>query len=189
MNVAARPAGYDGNWPVRYDGRERYEWPDHHHWHGHHWHGRVLWHAGPGLIGLMILGFLFCWPLGVVALALMIWSAKMTCGHRGGGHWGESHGGEGRWAGRWQERMMAKRAHWEQRMAEHMERHQQRSGTGNRAFDEYRAETLRRLEDEEKEFREFLNNLRFAKDKAEFDDFLANRRGPTPPEADAPPQN
>jgi len=84
---------------------------------------------------------------------------------------------------------MAKRARWEQRMAEHMERHHQRSGTGNRAFDEYRAETLRRLEDEEKEFREFLNNLRFAKDKAEFDDFLANRRSPAPPETDAPIQN
>ena len=61
--------------------------------------------------------------------------------------------------------------------------------SGNRAFDEYRAETLRRLEDEEKEFREFLNNLRFAKDKAEFDDFLANRRSPAPPETDAPIQN
>jgi hypothetical protein len=143
-----------------------------------------MWHAGPGLIGLMVLGFLFCWPLGVVALALMIWSVKMTCGHGGERHWGGGH-----WGAHWQERMMAKRARWEQRMAEHMERHHQRSGTGNRAFDEYRAETLRRLEDEEKEFREFLNNLRFAKDKAEFDDFLANRRGPTPPETDAPPQS
>ena len=84
---------------------------------------------------------------------------------------------------------MAKRARWEQRMAEHFERHHSSPSRGNRAFDEYRAETLRRLEDEEKEFREFLNNLRFAKDKAEFDDFLANRRPPTPPEADAPPQN
>ena len=37
---------------------------------------------------------------------------------------------------------------------------------------------LRRLEDEEKEFREFLNQLRFAKDKAEFDTFLAQRRDP-----------
>ena len=63
-----------------------------------------------------------------------------------------------------------------------------RAGSGNRAFDEYRAETLRRLEDEEKEFREFLNQLRFAKDKAEFDDFLANRRPPAPPEPDAPSQ-
>ena len=89
---------------------------------------------------------------------------------------------------------MAKRARWEQRMTEHFERHHRPASTGNRAFDEYRAETLRRLEDEEKEFREFLNNLRFAKDKAEFDDFLTNRRKPPTsetgsPETDTPPQN
>ncbi len=78
---------------------------------------------------------------------------------------------------------MARRARWEQKFAEHHDRYHQRSGSGNRAFDEYRAETLRRLEDEEKEFKEFLNQLRFAKDKAEFDDFLANRRPPAAPEA------
>ena len=41
--------------------------------------------------------------------------------------------------------------------------------SGNRAFDEYRTETLRRLEDEQREFREFLDRLRVAKDKTEFD--------------------
>ncbi len=60
--------------------------------------------------------------------------------------------------------------------------------TGNRAFDEYRAETLRRLEEEQREFREFLDRLRHAKDKAEFDEFMAERRrrgqsaGPQPQE-------
>ena len=64
------------------------------------------------------------------------------------------------------------------------------ASSGNRAFDEYRAETLRRLEDEQKEFAAFLDRLRFAKDKAEFDDFLSNRRNrPAAPEADNPPQN
>jgi Protein of unknown function (DUF2852) len=48
--------------------------------------------------------------------------------------------------------------------------------SGNRAFDEYRADTLRRLEDEQREFREFLDRLRFAKDKTEFDQFMAERR-------------
>ena len=47
--------------------------------------------------------------------------------------------------------------------------------SGNRAFDEYRAETLRRLEDEQRDFFEFLNRLRQAKDKAEFDQFMAER--------------
>ncbi len=62
--------------------------------------------------------------------------------------------------------------------------------SGNRAFDEYRTETLRRLEDEQKEFATFLDRLRFARDKAEFDAFMdERRRTPTPPEppAAAPP--
>jgi Protein of unknown function (DUF2852) len=45
----------------------------------------------------------------------------------------------------------------------------------NRAFDEYRQETLRRLEEEQREFQEFLVRLRMAKDKAEFDQFMAER--------------
>jgi hypothetical protein len=48
--------------------------------------------------------------------------------------------------------------------------------SGNRAFDEYRADTLRRLEEEQREFKEFLQRLRFAKDRAEFDQFMAERR-------------
>jgi len=48
--------------------------------------------------------------------------------------------------------------------------------SGNRAFDDYRADTLRRLEEEQREFREFLERLRLAKDKTEFDQFMAERR-------------
>jgi hypothetical protein len=40
--------------------------------------------------------------------------------------------------------------------------------SGNRAFDEYRTETLRRLEEEQVEFKNFLDRLRHAKDKEEF---------------------
>lgn len=48
--------------------------------------------------------------------------------------------------------------------------------TGNVAFDEYREETLRRLEDEQNAFEGFLGNLRRAKDRAEFDQFMTERR-------------
>jgi hypothetical protein len=53
---------------------------------------------------------------------------------------------------------------------------------------EYREETLRRLEEEQREFLEFLDRLRHAKDKAEFDQFMAERRAyrdapPSPPTA------
>ena len=50
------------------------------------------------------------------------------------------------------------------------------ASSGNRAFDDYRSETLKRLEDEQREFKDFLERLRFAKDRAEFDQFMAARR-------------
>jgi hypothetical protein len=62
------------------------------------------------------------------------------------------------------------------------------SSSGNRAFDEYRSETLKRLEDEQREFKDFLARLRFAKDRAEFDQFMAERRG-RPPEPDSRPES
>jgi glutathione synthase/RimK-type ligase-like ATP-grasp enzyme len=52
--------------------------------------------------------------------------------------------------------------------------------SGNTAFDEYRAETMRRLEEEQNEFVNFLDRLRQAKDKAEFDQFMAERRNAPP---------
>jgi hypothetical protein len=54
------------------------------------------------------------------------------------------------------------------------------STSGNRAFDDYRAETLKRLEEEQREFKDFLARLRFARDRSEFDQFMAERRGQPP---------
>ena len=47
--------------------------------------------------------------------------------------------------------------------------------SGNSAFDAYKADTLRRLEDEQENFEAFLQRLREAKDKAEFDQFMDDR--------------
>ena len=89
---------------------------------------------------------------------------------------------------RWQRRMerMQQRMSRMQATAERWScgsRADRRAATGNHAFDEYRAETLRRLEDEQREFMTFLDRLRHAKDKAEFDQFMAERgrrgNGPT----------
>lgn len=44
--------------------------------------------------------------------------------------------------------------------------------TGNASFDTYRAEVLDRLQDEQTSFVSFLDRLRDAKDKAEFDRFM-----------------
>ncbi len=57
------------------------------------------------------------------------------------------------------------------------------ASTGNRAFDEYRARELERLEEERRKldqeahaFAEFVEELKRAKDRDEFDAFMARRR-------------
>lgn len=47
--------------------------------------------------------------------------------------------------------------------------------SGNTAFDAYKSETLKRLEDEQAAFEAFLQRLRDAKDKSEFDQFMDER--------------
>ena len=108
----------------------------------------------PAWIALMLLGFIYWWPVGLATLAFLIGSGRMSSWKSVGmSRW---HGGmdQMRTAGTW----------W------------QPSRSGNQAFDEYRTETLRRLEDEQHEFQDFLRRLRQAKDKAEFDQFMAERR-------------
>jgi len=66
--------------------------------------------------------------------------------------------------------------------------------TGNQAFDSYRDETLKRLREEQSSFESFLERLRQAKDKAEFDQFINEQRtggivqgvGPAAPTAGNP---
>ncbi|SHG27749.1 DUF2852 domain-containing protein [Cognatishimia maritima] len=49
------------------------------------------------------------------------------------------------------------------------------SSSGNSAFDAYRDETIARLEEEQANFEAFLERLREAKDKSEFDQFMDER--------------
>ena len=63
-------------------------------------------------------------------------------------------------------------------------------GSGNAAFDAYKREQMKRLdeerrklEDEQKAFREFVEKVRRAKDQDEFDRFMADRNAPSAPEA------
>jgi hypothetical protein len=110
----------------------------------------------PAWIVLMILGFWAWWPLGLVILAFIIGSGRMGC-------W--SHHGMNRWQDK-MDRVRSKVDWWGTTSP----------SSGNRAFDEYRSDTLHRLEEEQREFKEFLQRLRFAKDRAEFDQFMAERR-------------
>lgn len=47
--------------------------------------------------------------------------------------------------------------------------------SGNAAFDAYRAETLKRLDDERDAFARFVTRLRESRDRAEFDQYLADK--------------
>jgi Protein of unknown function (DUF2852) len=147
----------------------------------------------PAWIALIVLGFWAWWPLGLAMLAFTIWSGRMGCGyHHAYGH------------DRWQHKMerLQRKMDWmKSRMSGNSwggnasrdnpwggNPWREPPSSGNRAFDEYRMETLRRLEDEQREFRDFLQRLRFAKDKTEFDQFMAERRDRPEPES-PPPQN
>lgn len=131
----------------------------------------------PAWIALMVLGFIVFWPIGLAILAYLLWSGRMGCG------W--NRGDMERWREHAADRWERKRERWERHMQKWGGHH--RGGlrpTGNRAFDEYREEALRRLEEEAQEFRAFLERLRMAKDRQEFDEYMRERRNrpsdPTP---------
>lgn len=102
----------------------------------------------PIWIALLVLSFVVFWPIGLALLAFLLTSGRI--GHRGYGCTGfRRHRG-------WQS------PRWH-------------SHSGNTAFDEYREQTLERLEEEQREFHDFLRQLRMAKDRTEFDRFMASR--------------
>jgi Protein of unknown function (DUF2852) len=107
-------------------------------------------------IALAVLAFLLCGPFGLAIFAVLLCSGMMGCGGMGFGH---AHDRSDR-AGPWPSEPRR---------------------TGNQAFDEYRTATLRRLEQEQQEFHGFLARLRAAKDQAEFDQFMGERRTPSGP--------
>lgn len=117
----------------------------------------------PAWIGLMVLGFIVFWPLGLGLLAYLIWSGRMGCNKASFGRWSRCKA----WGGR------------NDAMRPGGQARDWRRSSGNHAFDEYREQTLQRLEDEQKQFSEYLERLRMAKDKAEFDRFMADRSRPT----------
>jgi hypothetical protein len=142
-----------------------------------------------GLIVLVVLGFFWWWPLGLVLL-LFFFGSRHMCWHRqamsGYGGMGNPNGngcyggwqwsaGQPHWQGK-MERMQAKMDRLREKMDGFGRGWGSPPSSGNRAFDDYRRDTLSRLEEEQKEFKEFLERLRFAKDREEFDQFMTERR-------------
>ena len=110
----------------------------------------------------IIVGFIFVWPL---ALAYLIWK---LAGYPMPAEW---------------------RSHLERTFNRPFEGFRAAApfgGTGNSAFDEYRRRELERLEEERRRldeevraFASFVEELKRAKDREEFDAFMARRRGDT----------
>jgi hypothetical protein len=99
----------------------------------------------PAWIAAMVLGFIFFWPVGLALLVYMIWSKRMFSSS------------SRNYSNKFQRNMAISRP------------------TGNTAFDAYKADTLKRLEEEQGNFESFLERLRAAKDKSEFDAFMDER--------------
>lgn len=138
----------------------------------------------PLLILATITGFLIWWPVGLALLIFAVYNKRMRrfacAGSENAQQGGDAQQGGGNgaaWWGPW--------AGWSGGRCGGGGRAQRSSG--NRAFDDYREQTLHRLEEEQREFAAFLDRLRVAKDKSEFDQFMADRRhNPPAPTGDAP---
>jgi hypothetical protein len=148
------------------------------------WGGPPFWHpwamSRPAAIAFTILGFMFWWPVGLAMLIYTVGSGRMGCFGRRRRAMYQAQGWQnaGRDGGPW--------GGWKSWACGSSDR--PATSSGNHAFDEYKTETLRRLEEEQKEFGAFLERLRFAKDKAEFDQFMTERRNrpPAPPAEEQP---
>jgi hypothetical protein len=130
--------------------------------HGSRYQPGYGWH--PVNIAAMIIGFIVFFPIGLAILAWNIWSARRSAGHMapafagmpGFGHWGD--------------------APWSQTNRD-LARH-----SGNSIFEDYKKATLDRLEEERRKlvaeqeaFGSFLNDLKRAKDRDEFERFMRER--------------
>ncbi|HUB65456.1 MAG TPA: DUF2852 domain-containing protein [Methylocella sp.] len=139
---------------------------------GTHWHG-----CGAGepwkLVEIlaMVLGFIVFWPIGLAVLGWKFWQRKT-------GYPGDIVAfGREKWGANWSSGRWGFTANnWPGSGFD-------TSPTGNRAFDEWRAAELARLEEErqrlaaaEREFADYMENLRHARDREEFERFMNERR-------------
>ena len=120
----------------------------------------------PVSITVMVLGFVFAWPLGLMVLAYILWGERL--GWRGRVEAFLDGLREGLRSGRFADSAAAAGF---------------RTGSsGNAAFDAYRARELerleaerRRLEEERRDFEAYMASLRRARDQEEFDRFKSDR--------------
>jgi hypothetical protein len=137
---------------------------------------RPAW--SPFTVLAMVLGFLVFWPIGLAVLAYVLW--------------GERFG----WSPDRAERWVNKQKQWAGWCnTDHSSSNNNGfrrgfgfgsgsgSNSGNAAFDAYREEQLKRLDEERRkldeeinEFQDYLRNLHMARDREEFDRFMRDRQ-------------
>lgn len=100
----------------------------------------------PLAIFAMIVGFILWWPLGLAVIGYILWGGSVD---------------------QLVDDLTAK--------ASDAWRGSRAPASGSVAFDGYRAETLKRLEEEQAEFADFVRKLREARDREEFDRFMSER--------------
>lgn len=127
----------------------------------------------PLTIVLMLLGFVVFWPLGLAVLAYILWGQRFS--------------GSGDRAERW----INRQKQWAGRCGSRHGFAGQGSSSGNAAFDAYREEQLKRLDEERRKlddeveaFHEHMRNLRMARDREEFDRYMRDRQNVRPSTGD-----
>ncbi len=107
---------------------------------------------------LTLLAFWAAWPLSFIIFAFLVGSGLLRA---------------------WKAKAPPMSGRWSNLRAEvgsAARRSNDTGAGGSDAFDAYRKAELGRLEQEQREFKAYLNRLRLARDKAEFDRFMAERR-------------
>lgn len=114
----------------------------------------------PATIALMVLGFMVFWPLGLAMLAYIIWGDRLEAF-----------------------KADVNRATDDFTGAFRKNRPSMRTSSGNAAFDDWRDTELSRLDEERKkldemrrEFDQHMRDLRMARDRTEFEQFMADRQ-------------
>jgi Protein of unknown function (DUF2852) len=121
-------------------------------------------------VAAMVGGFIVFWPLGLLAIFLKITRGEMWPGASASlAPWANWNGWSSWTSGKpHMEKWAAKASGF--------------SNSGNAAFDDYKRDALakldaerRKLEDEQRAFADYVSQLRTAKDRDEFDRFMAQR--------------
>ena len=97
-------------------------------------------------VAALVLGFMVAWPIGLAVLAYILWGGRVDDLVSDGIA---------------MLRDIGKPAP---------------TSSGNAAFDQYKAETLADLERQQAEFADYVENLRQARDREEFEHFMKSRK-------------